>query len=290
MESIMEPRLTLLEKILKEKNVLSRSDLIITDHRNIISVLCLLKRIRQNIKRSISILVISENPAQNIKNLSKIKKIKALCFIIEDLPSWTVLRIILKIQQRCTFFLLPNFKSQIEAVATNLVNVFFHDYSGTVKVESISDKTFWVLNKIKQILKSVSIDTKHLARLHLKKLLLGLPALPARKIQKWKINIPASFLEEGTSQLNGKTAWRTGHLKLGLCQVHLTIPFIDEPIYIPKIKLPFFYRLHSICNRLFHENNFLERIRQTDLTTGNTIPHDACVVVVTLNSEKPLPD
>jgi len=289
-EPIMEPRLAFLEKILREKNVLSRSGLIITDHRNIISVLCLLKRIRQNNEGYISILVLSEDPAQNIKNLSKIKKIKALCFITEDLPSWTVLRIILKIQQRCTFFLLPNLKSQNEAVATNLVEVFFKNYSVTAKVESISDKTFWVLNKIKQILKLVSIDTKHFARLHLKKLLLGLPALPARKIQKWKINIPASFLEEGTSQLNGKTAWRTGHLKLGLCQVHLTIPFIDEPIYIPKIKLPFLYRLHSICNRLFHENNFFERIRQTDLTTGNTIPHDACVVVVTLNSEEPLPD
>ncbi len=286
-EPIMEPRLAALEKLLKQKQVFSKSDLIITDHHNVISVLCLLKRICHNKKSQANILVLPDDKKHCLDYLAKIKQPDFPSFITEQLPSAEICKVILKKAHKSKIFLLPNAKLHNAAVQTELVNFRFHGLNQQIQIETFSDKTFWWLCKVQQLLKYVSIDTKTAARLHLKKLLLGYPPPSQKVLKKWKVSTLCEFFEDvNTGACKNKSIWRTIHLKLGLCKTCLTIPCFDELIYIPKIRIPLIYRGYAICNRLIHENNLLEKIRIKNLLSVLAIPHDASLVVISLNPEK----
>lgn len=291
-ESIMEPRLALLEKILKENNVLSRPDPIITDHRNIISVLCLLRRNFEKKKCEARVILLSGKNEIDRKYLSSGTQNRTPCFILEELNS-DILLFVLKKNLQCRICLLPNHKNQINALHAKIVDLHFLNSKYQIVVKKWPDKTFWHFQKLKNILQAISLDTKNAARLHLKKYLLGYSSEIEGKLKKWKISVPQDLRNEIIKNHHvhktGKV-FRESSLKLGLCKIYLTFPSIDEPIHLPKNKLPLIYRLYPLFYRMFYENNFCERFRSGKTITKANISEDAAVILITLKPKKSLAD
>jgi hypothetical protein len=291
-ESIMEPRLALLEKILSRKNVFSEKDLIVSDHRNIISVLCLLKRKFEKKKCEMRVITLSGKNEIDRKYLSSNTKNKTPCFILEELNS-DILFFIFRNNLQCRIYLLPNGKDQINALRTNIVNLYFFNSKYQIAVKFLPDKTFWRLQKLKNILKAISLDTKNAARLHLKKYLFGYPSEIENKLKEWKISVPQELRNEITKShhvhKNSET-FRESSLELGLCKIRFTFPFVNELIHVPKIKLPLFYRLYPLFYRMFYENNLCQSSRPKKTITKAAILEDAAVILITLKPKKSLPD
>jgi hypothetical protein len=292
-ESIMEPRLVLLEKKLKEFLDLSDSKTIVVDQNTLISTICLLRRIVINKKAKITLLQLSQNQNRDKMMLSSIKASEAPLFITSDFPSAEICKSAINNKQNGIFFLLPTRKSQLKLVEKVLVDLRFHDIKHEIIIESFVDPTFWFLKKVARYLKLVSVDVKEVARNLLKRNLYGnTPNSSKRKMRKWNVRIPHELLGEIQSaswEKIGKNRdgfWRKRYLQLGQTLVYCTFPSIDETVRLPKIRIPLLYRAHSIANRMLHENNFVEELCRSKPLIAGKIPSHASLCVIRLSPRR----
>ena len=288
-ESIMEPRLVLLEKKLKEFLDLSDSKTIVVDQNTLISTICLLRRIVKNKKAKITLLQLSQNQNRDKMILSKIKSRKAPLFITSDFPSAEICKSAINNKQNGLFFLLPTSKSQLKLVERVLVDLRYCDFKHELIIESFVDPIFWLLKKIAQYLKLVSVDVKEVARNLLQKNLYGnTPNLSEREMRKWKVRIPHELLGEIQSAPWKKNAknrdgfWRKRSLRVGQTFVDCTFPSVDETVRLPKIRIPLLCRSYSMVNRLLYENNFVEKMFRSESLTGSKIPSCASLCIIRL--------
>jgi hypothetical protein len=289
-EMIMEPRLVLLEKELKILLDSSSQKTVVVDQNTLISTICVLRRIVKTKKVKISLLLLSQNQERDKKALSSVMADKAPLFITSELPPPEICKSAINNKQKCTFFLLPCLQSQIEHVGKTLVEFRFSGLNHKIIIESAIDRTFWFLKKTNHIFSRISVDVNHVSRKILQRSLLGnSPNLSSQKSRKWKLRLPHALLGEIQEASWGKKSkhmdgfWRKRSLRLGQALVECTLPYIDELVHIPKIRIPLLYRAHSIVNRMLHDNNFVEKLCRSKPLIAGKIPSHASLCVIRLS-------
>jgi hypothetical protein len=286
-EMIMEPRLVLLEKELKILLDSSSQKTVVVDQNTLISTICVLRRIVTNKKAKITLLQLSQNQNRDKLMLSKIKARRTPLFITSEFPCAETCKSAIDNKQNGFFLLLPTRRSQLKLVEKVLVDFRFFDFKHEIIIESFVDPTFWFLKKIARYLKLVSVDVKEVARNLLQRNLYGnTPNFSKREMRKWNVRIPHELLGEIQSaswEKNAKSKdgfWRKRLLRVGQTLVDCTFPSTDETVRLPKIRIPFLYRSHSMVNRLLYENNFAEKMSRSESLTGSKIPSCASLCII----------
>lgn len=291
-EPIMEPRLVLLEQELEKILKSSSTKNIVVDKETLISTICVLRRIARKKNYKINLLQLTPNEEKNKTLISKIKNRGVTLFILSNISSVEICRSAINNKLNSYILILPKKKGALKEITKNLVDLYLQKIK--IDIKSFGDSRYWFLKKTAQVLKLVSIDVKEVTRKLLLNNLYGhCHDFSEKKITNWKVKIPkelqrdihsASWQKESKKR---KIFWKKRSLRLGKTLVHCTFPVLKEPISLPRIRIPFIYRLHSMLNRLIYENILVEKISSQDILIRQEIPDRTSLCIISLQPIKP---